>query len=100
MTSHPGIPMILRLCALAVLVSSPLVAQSGRLDPAIDRGAAQVEGKGVDWRRDIHAHPELSNREVRTAQIVADHPRALRLEGRTGVAHNGVVGGLRGGRPG
>ena len=100
MISHPGIPMILRLCALAVLVSSPLVAQSGRLDAAIDRGAAQVEGKVVDWRRDIHAHPELSNREVRTAQIVADHLRALGLEVRTGVAHNGVVGVLRGGRPG
>jgi len=85
---------------LIVAFNSSLVAQSSRLDAEIDRRAAQVEGKVVEWRRDIHAHPELSNREVRTAQIVAAHLRALGLEVRTGVAHNGVVGVLRGGRPG
>ena len=90
----------LKLLALFILAASPLAAQAGRLDAEIDRRAAQVEGKVVAWRRDIHAHPELSNREVRTAQIVADHLRALGLEVRTGVAHNGVVGVLRGGRPG
>jgi len=91
-----------KVLALIVLAASPLAAQSGggRLDAEIDRRAAQVEGKVVAWRRDIHAHPELSNREVRTAQIVAEHLRALGLEVRTGVAHNGVVGVLRGGRPG
>jgi amidohydrolase len=70
------------------------------LDAEIDRRAAQVEGKVVAWRRDIHAHPELSNREVRTAQVVAEQLRSLGLEVRTGVAHNGVVAVLRGGRPG
>src|SRR6266850_674927 len=85
---------------LIVAFNSSLVAQSSRLDAEIDRRAAQVEGKVVEWRRDIHAHPELSNREVRTAQVVAEHLRALGLEVRTGVAHNGVVGVLRGGRPG
>jgi amidohydrolase len=87
---------------LAALVSLPasLAAQSGRLGAEIDRRAALVEGKVVAWRRDIHAHPELSNREVRTAQIVAAHLRALGLEVRTGVAHNGVVAVLRGGKPG
>jgi amidohydrolase len=89
-----------KVLALIVLTASPLQAQSGRLDAEIDRRAAQVEGKVVAWRRDIHAHPELSNREVRTGQIVAEHLRALGLEVRTGVAHNGVVGVLRGGRPG
>jgi amidohydrolase len=86
--------------ALTILAASPLAAQSGRLDAEIDRRAAQIAGKVVAWRRDIHEHPELSNREVRTAQIVAEHLRALGLEVRTGVAHNGVVGVLRGGRPG
>ena len=90
----------LKLLALLVLSTSPLAAQGRRLDAEIDRRAAQVEGKVVAWRRDIHAHPELSNREVRTGQIVAEHLRALGLEVRTGVAHNGVVGVLRGGRPG
>jgi amidohydrolase len=54
----------------------------------------------VAWRRDIHQHPELSNRETRTAKLVADHLTALGLEVRTGVAHTGVVGVLRGGKPG
>ncbi|MFS8638308.1 MAG: amidohydrolase, partial [Gemmatimonadota bacterium] len=56
--------------------------------------------KVVAWRRDIHQHPELSNREFRTSKLVADHLRALGLEVRTGIAHTGVVGVLRGGRPG
>jgi len=91
----------MRLASL-LLVTFPslLAAQSSRLDAEIDRRAALVEGKVVAWRRDIHEHPELSNHEVRTAQIVAQHLRALGLEVRTGVAHNGVVGVLRGGKPG
>ncbi|HEY3280277.1 MAG TPA: amidohydrolase [Gemmatimonadales bacterium] len=84
---------------LFAVAASPVVAQSSRLDAEVDRRAALVDGKVVAWRRDIHAHPELSNREVRTAQVVADHLRALGLEVRTGVAHTGVVGVLRGGRP-
>ncbi|TFH66794.1 MAG: amidohydrolase [Gemmatimonadales bacterium] len=54
----------------------------------------------IAWRRDIHEHPELSNREFRTAELVARHLTALGMEVRTGVAHTGVVGVLRGGRPG
>jgi len=91
---------VLALSLVTLVTAFPLPAQSGRLDAEIDRRAAQVEGKVVAWRRDIHAHPELSNREVRTAQLVAEHLRALGLEVRTGVAHNGVVAVLRGGRPG
>lgn len=52
------------------------------------------------WRRDIHQHPELGNREFRTAALVADHLRGLGLTVQTGVAHTGVVGLLTGGRPG
>lgn len=90
----------LRSILILLVFPSLLAAQSSRLDAEIDRRAALVEGKVVAWRRDIHEHPELSNREVRTAQIVAAHLRALGLEVRTGVAHNGVVGVLRGGKPG
>ena len=54
----------------------------------------------VAWRRDIHEHPELSGQEVRTAKLVADELRRLGLEVRTGVGGNGVVGVLKGGRPG
>jgi len=66
----------------------------------LDRRAEAVMAKVVAWRRDIHQHPELSNREFRTAALVAEHLRALGLEVDTGVAHTGVVGLLRGGRPG
>ncbi len=66
----------------------------------IDAEAARLEEKVIAWRRDIHAHPELGNREFRTAALVAEHLKSLGLEVRTGVAHTGVVGLLRGGREG
>ena len=69
-------------------------------DDEVDRLTAAVEPRVIEWRRDIHQNPELGNREVRTAKLVADHLRALGLEVQTGVAHTGVVGVLRGGKPG
>ena len=66
----------------------------------VDRRAPLLEAKAIAWRRDIHQHPELSNREVRTSKLVADHLRALGIDVRAGVAKTGVVGVLRGGRPG
>ena len=78
------------------LVAPALRAADAQLDPAIERVLPAV----VDWRRDIHRNPELSNREVRTAEVVAAHLRSLGIEVRTGIAHTGVVGVLRGGRRG
>jgi len=75
-------------------------ADSPDLAKEIDRRAAQIESKAISWRRDLHEYPELSNREFRTAKIVADHLRSLGLEVRTGIAHTGVVGLLRGRQPG
>jgi amidohydrolase len=67
----------------------------------IDQTALAIEPRVVTWRRDFHAHPELGNREFRTAGIVAEHLRALGFdEVRTGVAHTGVVGLLKGALPG
>jgi len=66
----------------------------------VDERAAELTGKVVAWRRDIHQHPELGNREVRTSKLIADHLRSLDLEVKTDVAHTGVVGVLRGGLPG
>jgi len=98
---------LVTLSTLAAVVTRAASAQSaGRAGPAaaltaeIDRRAAQVMPKVVAWRRDIHQHPELGNRETRTAKLVADHLRALGMEVGTGVARTGVVGVLRGGRPG
>jgi amidohydrolase len=67
----------------------------------LDRAAAAAHGALVAIRRDLHAHPELSNREARTADVIADHLRVLGLdEVRTGVGGHGVVGVLRGGLAG
>ncbi|MGH8174538.1 MAG: amidohydrolase, partial [Rhodanobacteraceae bacterium] len=52
------------------------------------------------WRRDLHQHPELSNREVRTAKLVATELKKFGYEVRTGVGRTGVVGVLKGGKPG
>jgi amidohydrolase len=87
---------------LTLAVAAPtLSAQApATLQAEIDKRAAAVETRVVAWRRDIHQHPELGNRETRTAGIVAAHLRALGLEVRTGVAGTGVVGTLKGAKPG
>lgn len=59
-----------------------------------------LAAKVIEWRRDIHQHPELGNQETRTAGLVADHLKSLGLEVRTGIAVTGVVGFLEGGKPG
>lgn len=69
-----------------------------QLRQKIDQLASEAESRCITWRRDIHQHPELGNREVRTSKLVADHLRALGLEVKTGIAHTGVVGILRGNR--
>ena len=70
------------------------------LDPAIGEAAARLEAKVIAWRRDLHQHPELGNREFRTSKIVAQHLKSLGIEVREKVAHTGVVGVLKGGKPG
>lgn len=66
----------------------------------LDSAAGKVESKVITWRRDIHQHPELSNRETRTSKLVADHLKKLGLPVRTGIARTGVTAVLKGGRPG
>lgn len=67
---------------------------------SIDQAAQQIESKVIEWRRDFHQHPELSNREFETSKKVADHLRKLGIEVTTGIAHTGVKGVLKGGHPG
>ncbi len=62
--------------------------------------ADKIEPKSIEWRRALHEHPELGNREVNTAKLIAAHLRKLGLEVKEGVAKTGVVGILRGGKPG
>ena len=81
-------------------MNAPTLVESS-LAAAIDAAARDAEAEVIAWRRDFHQHPELGNREFRTAGVVAEHLRKLGLdEVRTGVAHTGVVGLLKGGLPG
>jgi amidohydrolase len=84
--------------AAALSLAAPAAAQT--FDSAVFAKAKAVQPKVVAWRRDIHEHPELGNNEVRTAALVAEHLKRLGIEVRTGVAKTGVVGVLKGGRPG
>ena len=87
---------------LTVVLSFMLtaVAQKKDMHALIDAAADKIEPKTIAWRRDFHEHPELGNREFRTAKIVADHLRSLGLEVRENVGKTGVVGVLRGAQPG
>lgn len=71
-----------------------------RLRQTVDKLANSLEDKVIKWRRHIHQNPELSNREFKTAEMVAKHLKSLGIEVQTKVAHTGVVGILKGGKPG
>ncbi len=86
------------LVPLLLIPAIPATAQD--LATTVDQKVRALEPKIIAWRRDIHQNPELSNREVRTSKLVADQLRKLGLEVKTGVAKTGVVGLLKGGKPG
>jgi amidohydrolase len=87
-----------RLFLVALLFSLSASAQTDYAK--VSQLADKIEPKLIAWRRDIHEHPELGNRETRTAELVAKHLQSLGIEVKTGVAKTGVVGILRGGKPG
>src|SRR5688572_24816333 len=89
------------LLALVTYTFSALTAQAqSKLDARIQQMANSLEPKVIEWRRHFHQYPELSNRETKTAAMIADHLKKLGMEVKTGVAHTGVVGLLKGGKPG
>jgi len=84
-----------------LLVTLPSLAQvNAKLQTKIEQMATAIEPRMIEWRRDIHQHPELGNREFKTAAKIAEHLKSLGIEVQTGVAHTGVVGILKGGKPG
>lgn len=83
-----------------LLISLPSLAQTISTNVKVSQAADKIETKVIEWRRDFHQHPELGNSEVRTAAIVAKHLQSLGIEVKTGVAKTGVVGILKGGKPG
>jgi amidohydrolase len=83
-----------------LLISLFSSAQTDPMRTAVAAQASKVEPKVIAWRRDFHEHPELGNRETRTAGIIAKHLQDLGMEVKTGVGVTGVVGILKGGKPG
>ncbi len=75
-------------------------AAGQEIEALVERATQEVLPKVIQWRRHLHQYPELSNREYETARYVVEHLRGLGLEVRTGIAHTGVVGILRGAKPG
>ena len=80
-------------------LAAPLQAQDAQR-AEVAAAATELGDKVVAWRRDLHQHPELGNRETRTAALVAEHLRELGLEPTTGIATTGVTAVLKGGKPG
>lgn len=90
----------LPLALMAGLLFSVGASANSALEQQVRQDAAAIESKLIDWRRDIHQHPELGEQETRTAKLVADHLQSLGLEVKTGIARTGVVGILKGAKPG
>ncbi|MDO8910032.1 MAG: amidohydrolase [Pseudohongiella sp.] len=88
---------------LPMLIALQAGIAQAQLPGVSDAVSVQIEAvmpQVIEWRRDFHEHPELGNREFRSAGIIAEHLEALGMEVQTGIAHTGVVGILKGGRPG
>ncbi|KAB7768675.1 M20 family metallopeptidase [Xanthomonas sp. LMG 12461] len=93
-------PRLSRLLS-AMLFAVPALAWAQSAErPEVTAAATRLQAKVVEWRRDFHQHPELSNREERTAAKVAERLRALGLKPQTGIAHHGVVAIVKGALPG
>src|SRR3954470_23604675 len=83
---------------LAVVMTAALSAQAPVA--RVEQETARVTPAVTEIRHHIHQNPELSNREEKTAALIADYLTKLGLEVQTGVAHHGVVALLKGGLPG
>lgn len=93
------------ICTLGLAVFATTIlysdafSQESKINPlwaTIDQLSSEVESKCIAWRRDLHQNPELGNREFRTSKMVAEHLQGLGMDVKTGIAHTGVVGILRG----
>jgi amidohydrolase len=92
--------MLTGLWLLPAVVPATNVFSQSKISTAIDQKAQTLDKKLVEWRRDFHQNPELGNREFKTSEKVANHLKQLGIEVTTGIAHTGVVGILKGGKPG
>ena len=92
---------LLSVCAILFL-STRLFAQDDitKLKDKLSAAAGKIETQCIAWRKEIHQHPELGNREFNTGKLIAAHLKKLGIEVKEGVAKTGVVGILKGGKPG
>ena len=88
------------LFPLLTLFSLALPTFAVDMSREIEAATAKIMPQVIEWRRYLHQHPELGNREVETAKYVAENLRKLGIEVKTGIAKTGVVGILKGGQPG
>ena len=89
-----------RLLLLTALLFSGIYSQAqSPMEAAIDSKSKAISPKLVEWRRHLHQNPELGNREFKTQQYIANHLKSLGIEV-TLLAKTGVLGVLRGGKPG
>ena len=88
------------IAAAGCLLAAGNAAAARPTDAEISALAAKYAGSSIAQRQDMHRNPELSNRETRTGELVAKHLKSLGIEVQTGIAHTGVVGILKGGKPG
>jgi amidohydrolase len=88
--------LVLFFCCCFISKGQP----PSKLQAKFDQMAKEIEPHVIEWRRHFHQFPELSNREEKTAATVAAHLRSLGIEVTTGVGKTGVVGILKGGKPG
>ncbi len=86
--------------AAVILLALSVSGFATDLKGEADAATAKIMPQVIQWRRHLHQHPELSNREFNTSKLVAEQLRKLGLEVRTGIAKTGVVGILKGGQPG
>ncbi len=90
----PGNIIKVITCSILLLVGTSSFAQS-----SLDKDVSDIKEKVIEWRRYLHQHPELSNREFKTSAMVEDHLKSLGIEVKR-MAKTGVVGVLKGGLPG
>ena len=88
------------LTLLLLIGFSQLGFSQTAIKQRIIKESDKIEPKVIEWRRDFHRHPELGNQEIRTAKIVADHLRSLGMEVHENLAYTGVLGILKGAKPG
>ena len=93
--------MVATMVALGTVIVTVAKAETNSyMRAAVAEALANNEQSLIEFRRDIHRHPELAGQEVRTAKAIAERMRAAGLEVRTDVGGHGVVAVLKGGKPG